>query len=90
MIDKRNVIYDKCSRIEWDKMIKALDSGEVVKIDKSVYWYFLEVLPPIKIFGNDKNYSGFHFAEGMEHIKEFINIGNNYGVKQLRQINPLS
>lgn len=85
MIDKTQVIADKCTRFEWDKMIKALDSGEVVKIDKSVYWYFLEVLPPIKMFEH-----GFHFAEGMENIKEFINIGNKYSVKQLKQINPLS
>lgn len=84
MIDKTKVTEDS-SRKDWDSMIKALDSGEVVKIHKSVYWYFLEVLPPIKMFEH-----GFHFAEGMENIKEFINIGDSYSVKKLRQINPLS
>jgi len=85
MIDKTKVIAEKSSRKDWDSMIKAMDTGEVVKIHKSVYWYFLEVLPPIKMFNN-----GFEFAEGMENIKEFINIGNNYTVKKLKKINPLS
>ena len=83
MIDKTKVT-EKSKRTDWDSMIKALCSGELVKIHKSIYWYFLEVLPPIKQFDG-----GFEFAEGMEHIKRFVDTPEGYYCKQINKINPL-
>ena len=35
------------TREQWTEMIKAIDSGEKIAISEWIYYYFLEVLPPI-------------------------------------------
>lgn len=70
-------------REQWDKLIKLMDTGEKILIDQSVYWYFLEVLPPVWQFG-----SGFFFAEGMEKLKRFSETGEEYAVQQIDVFNP--
>ena len=63
----KNIVYDEdkskcCSQKEWDYLIKSLHIKNLKQeIHKSVYFYFLEVLPPIKMF-----WGGFLFREGMD------------------------
>lgn len=64
-MDYSNVTQDS-KREDWKGMIKALNSGEKVKISENVYYYFLEVLPPKNMFNG-----GFLFAEGWENLKKF-------------------
>ena len=45
---------------QWKEMIKAIESGEEVKISEWIYYYFLEVLPPIYSFQ-----SGFLLQEAV-------------------------
>lgn len=72
-----NVIYHhNCSPEEWAEFITAMHSGEVVQIDREMYYYWLEVLPPVfmnqtvKIGGVTRRLS-FGFAEGEERIIGF-------------------
>ena len=58
--------HGNCTREQWKALIEALDSGEEIQIHASVWWYFLEVLPP-KYMGR----GGFAFAEGDEHPRWF-------------------
>lgn len=52
--------HDTATREEWDNLIKRLHSGDKVEVSKAVYYYFLDLLPPIKMFDG-----GFLFREGM-------------------------
>ncbi len=70
-------------RQQWDKLIKLMDTGQKILIDKSVYWYFLEVLPPVWQFG-----SGFYFAEGAENLKRFCETSEGHTVQQINVLNP--
>ena len=74
-LDCASIVYDddrekSCSREAWAALIVALDSGHVVRIHQSVYQYFLEVLPPLKMFSG-----GFVFCEGCDSPTYFINLG---------------
>lgn len=42
-----NIKYEECKKEEWNELMKAIHSGQIIKIDESIYWYFLEVLPPL-------------------------------------------
>jgi len=84
MNDLSNIDYNNCEGDDWKKVIKAMDSGEKVKIHESIYYYFLEVLPPIKMFNG-----GFLFAEGSEGLRRFTNVGKDYFVQNTEKINPV-
>ena len=64
--DLSRIEYEKCTAQQWKSLIEALDSGDAVQIDESVWEYFLEVLPP-RYMGH----GGFAFAEGLEHPRWF-------------------
>jgi len=49
---------------QWKEMIKAIDSGEEVEISEWIYFYFLEVLPPIYCKG------GFLLQEAVKFSDE--------------------
>ena len=59
-VDMSDVEYGKHTTEEWTALMDAIGSGKVVKIDSSIYWYFLEVLPPRKMLGG----GDFVFCEG--------------------------
>jgi hypothetical protein len=59
-VDMSDVNYDDHSPESWVALMKATTSGQVVKIDQSIYEYFFEVLPPRKILGR----GDFVFCEG--------------------------
>ena len=61
--------------------LTARDTGNVVEIDEELYWYYLEVLPPVRMhyWARVSNPDGTHrmvmasfgFAEGWEPITAF-------------------
>lgn len=71
--DLSHVDYDDHTPDEWKAVIDALDSGETVQVHESVWWYFLEVLPP-RFMGR----GGFVFAEGLEHPRWFWKLGGQH------------
>ena len=79
-----NIEYGTCSSDDWGALIKKMCSGQKIKIHESVYYYFLEVLPPKRMFDG-----GFWFAEGVEKIKQFTHEKGGYFVRQLRRVAPL-
>jgi len=72
-LDISKVKYDKCTTQEWDAVTKAIHSGKKVKIDESFYDYYLEVLPPRKMFNG-----GFVFQEGEGDKLKFTNEKNGF------------
>ncbi len=63
-------------------MIKSICSGNKIKISENIYYYFLEVLPPLKMFDN-----GFLFAEGYEEIKKFTEEEKGFFCIQTKEFN---
>ncbi len=82
-IDLQRTTYNDSKPEEWKALIVAMNSGKKVLINESVYYYFLEVLPPVQMFKG-----GFYFAEGAESLKRFSRTVEGYQVKQLNIINP--
>lgn len=82
-IDLQSTTYNNYKPGEWKELIKAMDSGKRVLISESVYYYFLEVLPPVWMFKG-----GFYFAEGAEMLKRFAQSADGYTVQQINKINP--
>ena len=64
----------------WSEFIAKLDSGERVEIGKSIYWYFLEVLPPRRMFSG-----GFMFCEGDDVPTKFCQVGGASPVRYFCQ-----
>lgn len=71
-------ITEDSSREKWDYMIKEIHSGKLTEVSESVYYYFLEVLPPIRMFDY-----GFYFREGLGDILRFTQQGNKFYCKKL-------
>jgi len=76
--------------------IEALDKGELCQVDERLWYYFLEVLPPI--YMNERqvvtiNGVGFNklcdfgFAEGSEEITDFWKASDRYYCKKSNRIN---
>jgi len=63
------------SEAEWNEMIQEMFSEKrpFLKIDKSIYIRFLEILPPVYL-----NSSGFGFVEGDDYIVDFWHAGTFY------------
>ena len=66
---------------EWNEFIVTMNSGERFEIDEEMYYYWLEVLPPIFMHqhikflpGHEghKMWADFGFAEGCECITVFF------------------
>ena len=79
----------------WDEFIKAMHSGEEVEIDSAMYYYWLEVLPPIFMGRalpwpdpkHPKSYD-FGFAEGLEPITVFWTGGDKFFCRRTNIMNP--
>lgn len=86
---------------KWHLFIQALNSGEKVEMDERLWYYFLEVLPPI-FMGEEIDYfpghegtptkvkSSFGFAEGCEPIKVFWREDGRFYGQRSKKINRLS
>ena len=64
----------------WAGLIEAMHSGKVIQVNEEVFYYFLEVLPPVymgvrRIVGDGTDRRerrvSFGFAEGAEPITAF-------------------
>ncbi len=88
------------TRENWQEMIAARDSGEVVEVNQDIYWYFLEVLPPaymgrtVTLPNGQKQLADYGFAEGYETVTAFWQVGPNssdnrqYFCCRTREMNP--
>ena len=76
-----------------DEFIAAKHSGNTLEVDRDIFDYFLEVLPPIFM---DKTIDGrrysFGFAEGAESVVGFWHEGTGdderYFCRDLHMMNP--
>jgi hypothetical protein len=87
--------FDQKTSGKWAEFIMAMRSGNKIEIDKEIYYYFLEVLPPIFMnrelpFPDPKHPMryGFGFAEGAEEIKVFWREGEKYFCQKTPFMNP--
>jgi hypothetical protein len=62
----------------WDTVKRITVPGRVAEVNKEIYWYFLEVLPPRFLEADF-----FAFAEGMAPYLVFWADGDRYFSKQL-------
>lgn len=67
----------------WDAFKISMHSGFTVEVNESIYWYYLEVLPPIFQIGNH-----FGFAEGHEYVVHFWSVGSSYFCRRSDILNP--
>lgn len=69
--------YDGCTSEQWSAFFVAMSSGARMEISESIYWYFLEVLPPHSMGKTVPLKSGvsitadFCFVEGADVITAF-------------------
>ena len=70
----------ECTSEEWKEFINAMHSGEKFECDEEMFFYWLEVLPPIFMSreitflpGHEghRMYCDFGFAEGEDYITVF-------------------
>lgn len=74
----------QCSPEEWREFIEAMHSGEEFETDEEMWYYWLEVLPPVMMhrtltfvpFGKTPDFArtvniDFGFAEGAEPVTVF-------------------
>ena len=89
--------YDDCTPEEWKEFVALLDSDQAITIDESMFYYWLEVLPPVYMNKEqDININGailkkncsFGFAEGREYIVDFW--GGNEGIYFCKRSNRLN
>lgn len=78
-MDRANVLtYER----DFAACVAAMAAGERVEIDHEMYFYWLEVSPPvymrrvIALPGDGKRVTAFGFAEGSERITAFWCQGN--------------
>jgi len=92
---KPKVFKRDCTRAEWDKFITAMTSGQIFECDEEMFFYWLEILPPIFMHetidylpgyeGHPKKVS-FGFAEGSGYIMVFWKSkGRFYGQQTKRR-----
>lgn len=92
--------YDQETPGAWASFIEAMHSGEEIEIDDEIYYYFLEVLPPVFMnrtlpFPDPKHPMRYDFglAEGAEKIVAFWRTGSQetgfrYYCRQTPFMNP--
>ena len=62
---------------DWAEMLAAMHSGQTIEVTEEVYYYFLEVLPPVHmgyqatLNDGTTQRADFGFAEGMEQVTAF-------------------
>jgi hypothetical protein len=88
-------ISDKSStREQWRLLHEAWHRGDRLEISHDLYWYYLEVLPPIymrranvHLVSDDRIVADFGFAEGTERITAFWTMGGRYFLQQTWEMN---
>ena len=59
--------------------VRAAEIGAKVPVTEEAYWYYLEILPPVFMFGVVKGeLADFGFAEGANEIIAFRQDGKNH------------
>jgi hypothetical protein len=59
--------------------VRAAEVGKKVPVTEETYWYFLEVLPPVFMFGVVKGeLADFGFAEGADEVIAFRKDGEKH------------
>ena len=59
--------------------VRAAEVGKKVPVAEESYWYYLEILPPVFMFGVVKGeLADFGFAEGTNEIIAFRKDGKNH------------
>ena len=73
MTTKSARVYTKAN--DWPEFIQAMHSGDTLEVDHEIFYYFLEVLPPIFMSKTVKGqFYSFGFAEGEETIVGFYKV----------------
>ena len=95
-VARRIYAYGDGQGENWKEFIKAMNAGELCEIDEEMFYYWLEVLPPVymgqvvkvEIDGvvYDKKCS-FGFAEGADYITDFWTSGGAWFCKQSKRMN---
>lgn len=86
--------YSDESPDAWAEFIKIMRSGEVFECDEEMFYYWLEVLPPVYMGRRVELPSGrivkasFGFAEGREQVVAFWQEGERYFGCRTNLINP--
>ena len=65
----------------WDELMKAMHSGDLIKVDESIHDYFLEVLPPRRM---GKGY--FIFQEGEGDVIRFMQTKTGFYAQDLTKM----
>ena len=69
--------YDEQTPELWAEFLDRWHKGEKVEIDESMFYYWLEVLPPafqgrmVELVDGTKQYVSFGFVEGKDRITAF-------------------
>ena len=76
--------YDDPAPGAWKEFIAAMHSGQVFECDDEMWYYWLEVLPPVYMGrtvllpDGSSVPAAFGFAEGIEHITAFWRMGGRF------------
>ena len=65
-----------CTSEQWASLWTAFESRERLEVSRSVYWHFLEVLPPMAM-----SRTGFVFREGAGLTIDFWQAGDAFYAK---------
>lgn len=84
MLTEKIYSYDNHTLEEWQEFIRGMNNSELLRIDESMFYYWLEVLPPVYMYQKQlveidgvkyvKNCI-FGFAEGAETVIDFWKSG---------------
>ena len=86
------IYREECTPDEWHEFIEKMQSGEVFEVDEEMFYYWLEVLPPVYM-GKTVEIEGvpircsFGFAEGTEQITDFWCKDGRFFGKRSNRIN---
>ena len=83
--------YD-CPKEEWKRFIEAKNSGQTFEIDEEMFFYWLEVLPPVYMakiqeIDGEQVPCSFGFAEGREYVTDFWRKDGRFFGKQSTRMN---
>lgn len=78
----------------WDRFIAAMHSGQQFECDEEMWYYWLEVLPPVHMGRNvilpdgQQLRAAFGFAEGAEPVTVFWKFAGRYFGCRTKTMNP--
>jgi hypothetical protein len=85
--------YDDADPAAWGEFIEAMHSGERFECDEEMFYYWLEVLPPVWMgrtieFEGGPVWTTFGFAEGYEPVTAFWREGGRLFGRRTTIMNP--